>query len=66
MQGSGDRAKDLSYFLSKELGIPFSGEPIGKTERFFMYVLLYIFVDYLIGIRLDILFVLVMEWECPH
>ena len=43
MQGSGDRAKDLSYFLSKELDIQFSGEPIGKTERFFMYLFLCIF-----------------------
>ena len=38
MQGSGDRAKELASFLSKELDIPFSGEPIGKTERFFLYV----------------------------
>lgn len=39
MQGSGDRARDLATFLSQQLDIPFSGEPIGKTERFFLSVL---------------------------
>ena len=48
MQGSGDRAKELALFLSKELNIPFSGKPIGKTERFFLYVYSYFIFFFII------------------
>lgn len=44
MQGSGDRAKELADFLSKELNIPFSGKPIGKTERFFLFLLFFFII----------------------
>lgn len=34
MQGSPERARDLAFFLAKELEFPFDGKAIGKTERF--------------------------------
>lgn len=36
MQGSPDRARDLAFFLSEELNVPFDGMPVGKTERYSM------------------------------